>query len=130
MLHPASRLFQNQKIALVIPYIDSDIDHLLEKIQGWHDIGDACSPSCRGQMGLFFYNNLVEIPGKARVEPRIEKLVQSASVLGCFVEIRTLYANLKPHEDDYPEGPSVMFSKLLLQERLRDGDLASYGHVM
>jgi hypothetical protein len=34
MLHPAPRPSQNPKIALVIPYIDSDIDNLVEKIQG------------------------------------------------------------------------------------------------
>jgi len=121
-------------LAFVIPYLDADVDRLVTAMCAWKDVGDACLSPKNGKVGLFFYNNLVDTPEKRHMEPLVEQLKREspamAAVFDCFTEVHTIYADLKPDEDDYPEGPSVMFFNLLLQERLRDDDLAGYTDVM
>jgi hypothetical protein len=121
-------------LAFVIPYMDADIDRLVEAMGAWSEVGHACSSLHGSKVGLYFYNNLVDKPGKRRMEPLIENITRASSlmtaVMGCFTVVQTVYADLKPEDDDYPEGPSVMFFNLMLQKRLRDDALAGYTHVM
>jgi len=41
-------------VAVVIPFMDADIDRLVEAMGAWSDVGHACSPLQHRKVGLFF----------------------------------------------------------------------------
>jgi len=47
----------------------------------------------------------------------------------CLGAIRNVDADIQPEEDGYPEGPSFMFFKLLLEPRLKNEAMLRYTHI-
>ena len=107
------------RVAVVIPFIDADTARIEEALGKWERI--ACAASSDGAYGLFFYNSGVFSVHSSRMETHAHK----SSFARCFGEIRTLYAALRPEDDGYPEGPSLMFFKMFALTAL-----APYSHAL
>lgn len=131
LLHLSSTSERRQRVVLVIPYSEPEVDRLLSALSSWMDAGPACSSERLGQIGLAFYNNLANDGNNANLREKLETIEPFASkVLPCFSSVSTVYANLTAEEEGYPEGPSNMFFKLFLSDYFRDHALVGYTHVM
>ena len=108
---------------IVIPFISADIPRLTEGIGKWAALGPVCDwrrVSVQRRVALRFYHSqsaaAYELEGSAYIERwmRLQRVI-AENVLPCFDSVHTVFAELTPAQDGYPEGPSNMFFKLMLE---------------
>ena len=103
----------------VIPFISDDISNLLEGMQQWAELGPACDPSDPAvSLSLRFFHSGSKVEYDAAQTPYLDELMlMYPSVMdnvgACYKDMATVFAELQPEEDGYPEGPSNMFFKLM-----------------
>ena len=114
-----------RKLAVVIPFVNDDVPRLVEGIRYWASVGPACDLELRPRQQqrptlFFFHSGTREAYEGADGMPEMAELISISTeveqlVLPCFESVRTIFAELTPEEDGYPEGPSNMFFKLVQQ---------------
>jgi len=119
------------RVAVVIPFIERELDAILESLAIWARLGEACTVPRQGGAGLIFYPGQPLGNSSSHIESRLEAIPSFSSLVApCFDEIRTVSARLRPEQDTYPSGPSFMFYKLFLDSHIRDEELQGYTHLM
>lgn len=115
---------------MVTPHIISNAPTLVENWKSWVKLGPACTPAYKGKVDMIFYINgkASDYDADSLVETRLREAEGMEDVLQCFGSIQTLYAELTPEQDGYPEGVNHMFFKLFLDERLSPS-LRAYSHM-
>jgi hypothetical protein len=136
---PGGKKVWDHRLAIVVPMTVDDIPRLTDNLRGWVAMTPCVPTAATGgdggdepKYGLFFLNN-----GNAHkygAAPKMEDVIASdaslaAALAPCVKEVRTLYADLAPEEDGYPEGPSFMFFKLFQEPALRQEALGGYTHA-
>jgi hypothetical protein len=126
---------QQPHLVVVIPFISADIPRLTEGIRKWAALGPVCNwrqEDVQRRVALRFYHSqsaaAYELERSAYIERwmRLERVI-AENVLPCFDSVHTMFAELTPAQDGYPEGPSNMFFKLMLDHS--HSLLRSFSHV-
>ncbi|CAM9350086.1 unnamed protein product [Scytosiphon promiscuus] len=110
---------QRQRLAVVVPAYRGDLDRAVASLERWPS---NCSPLTLQNVDLVLYYAEGE-EDSAAVDAATGAIADSAG--RCFANLRTVYAHLEKEEDAYPKGPSVMFYKMFLDERVRS-ELSEY----
>ncbi|CAM9164100.1 unnamed protein product [Ectocarpus sp. 6 AP-2014] len=104
---------EQQRLAVVVPAYKGDLDRAVASLGRWPT---DCSSVTQQNVDLVLYYAEGE-EDAASVDAATTSLAESAG--RCFAKTLTVYAHLSEEDDVYPRGPSVMFYKLFLDERIR-----------
>ncbi|CAM9900657.1 unnamed protein product, partial [Ectocarpus fasciculatus] len=106
---------QQQRLGVVVPIYDGDLARTVRSLERWPT---KCSPLTLQNAGLVLYAYTAEEPHGAAALSALDSISDTGG--RCFSGTRIVYANLAEQEDDiYPEGPSVMFYNMFLDENVR-----------
>ena len=128
-LQASSATSLTPSLALVLPFTTDDIPRIQDNIASWSLLAPVCTPPL--QIGLFFYfsGNATTYGSSLRMEDVVRAdPVFMKSVMPCLSEVRTIFAELTPEEDTYPEGPSFMFFNIFRAPSLQNA-LQAYSHM-
>lgn len=103
-----------------MPFITADVPHIKAGITHWAELGPACRRTDVPHTSLRFFHSRNREYYDAEGGPDLAAWMQSQpavvrNVLPCFRDVDLIFANLTNAEDGYPEGPSNMFFKLILE---------------
>ena len=126
------------RLAVVIPFVNDDVPRIIDGVQQWAELGPVCdlqlaSSQPKQRPALFFLHSTTRaVYEGSNHRPELSELIDSSEavarlVLPCFERVETIFAELTAAEDGYPEGPSNMFFKLMLQ--LAPRLLQPYSHI-
>ncbi|CAB1103554.1 unnamed protein product [Ectocarpus sp. CCAP 1310/34] len=104
---------EQQRLAVVVPAYKGDLDRAVASLGRWPT---DCSSVTQRNVDLVLYYAEGE-EDAAPVDAATTALAESAG--RCFAKTLTVYAHLSEEDDVYPRGPSVMFYKMFLDERIR-----------
>ncbi|CAM9712766.1 unnamed protein product [Ectocarpus sp. 4 AP-2014] len=102
---------QQQRLGVVVPAYDGDLARAVSSLERWPT---KCSPLTLENADLVLYYAEQESSATASALERI-----SSTAGRCFLRTRIVYANLAEEDDIYPQGPSVMFYNMFLDEDVR-----------
>ena len=110
------------RLVVLIPFVSSDIERLLQGMRDWAALGPACRANgAETGLGLrFFHSKSAAVYDAARTaylhRLALELEGFAANVALCFASLDTVFADVTEEQDGYPEGPSNMFFKLMLTQ--------------
>ncbi|CAN0201368.1 unnamed protein product, partial [Ectocarpus sp. 12 AP-2014] len=102
---------QQQRLGVVVPAYKGDLARAVSSLERWPA---KCSPLTLENADLVLYYAEEESSGTASALDSI-----SSTAGRCFSRTRIVYANLAEEDDIYPQGPSVMFYNMFLDEDVR-----------
>ncbi|CAM9443683.1 unnamed protein product, partial [Ectocarpus sp. 8 AP-2014] len=102
---------QQQRLGVVVPAYDGDLARAVSSLERWPA---KCSPLTLENADLVLYYAEEESSATASA---LESISSTAG--RCFSRTRIVYANLAEEDDIYPQGPSVMFYNMFLDEDVR-----------
>ncbi|CAM9397785.1 unnamed protein product [Ectocarpus fasciculatus] len=105
-----NRQDSQQRLGVVVPAYDGDLVRAVSSLERWPA---KCSPLTLKNADLVLYYAEEESSATASALDSI-----SATAGRCFSRTRIVYANLAEEDDIYPQGPSVMFYNMFLDENV------------